>query len=51
MSFFFALFLWAIMAAFLITGVVMSVHGHFWVLGVGLVVFVTGVIKEAILPH
>jgi hypothetical protein len=51
MSFFFAMLLWAIMAAVLITGVVMLVHGSALLLGIGFLVFVAGVIKEGILPH
>jgi hypothetical protein len=51
MSFFFALFLWLVMAATLVTGVVLAVHDNFWLLGVGLFLFVAGVTKQAILHH
>ena len=43
--------LWAIMAAVLITGVVLLVHGTAWVLVVGFLLFAAGVIKVGILSH
>lgn len=51
MSFFFAMLLWAIIAAVLVTGVVMSVSGHFWLLGVGAFLFIAALTKEGILHH
>jgi len=51
MSFFFALFVWAIIAAVLVAGVVMSVSGHWWLLGVGGFLFIAAMTKEGILHH
>jgi hypothetical protein len=51
MSFFFAMLLWAIIAAVLVVGVVMSVSGHWWVLGVGAFLFIGAMTTEGILHH
>ena len=51
MSFFFALLLWVIIAAALVAGVVMSVYGHWWLLGVGAFLFIAAMTKEGILHH
>ena len=51
MSFFVALFVWAILAAILILGVVMAVKGSFWLLIVGFLAFVFGLTKVGILTH
>ena len=42
---------WLIMGAILATGVVMAVHGTFWLLIVGLIAFVLGVVKYGIFSH
>jgi hypothetical protein len=51
MNIFLALFVYFIMAAILVTGVVMAVQGTFWILIIGLLAFVLGVTKIAILHH
>ncbi|HWD19383.1 MAG TPA: hypothetical protein VHB20_08885 [Verrucomicrobiae bacterium] len=51
MSFIFALLLWLIIAALLVTGIVMSVSGHFWLLGIGSFLFIASMTKEGILNH
>jgi hypothetical protein len=42
---------WMIMGAFLAAGVVLAVKGTFWLLIVGLIGFVLGVIKYGIFSH
>ena len=51
MKIFLILLVWFIMGAILITGVVMAVKGIFWMLIVGLIAFVAGVIKYGIFSH
>jgi len=51
MSFFFALFLWAVIAAVLVAGIVAAVNGHWWLLGLGAFLFIAGLTKEGILHH
>jgi len=51
MSFWFALLLWAIIAAVLVAGVVMAAKGSFWLLGVGAFLFIASMTKEGILHH
>jgi hypothetical protein len=50
MSIFLAIIVYWIMAAILVAGVVLAVKGTFWLLIVGLIGFVLGVTKIAILP-
>ena len=51
MTVFFVMFLWALIAAVLVTGVVMAVLGHFWVLIVGMLLFIAGLTKFGIYGH
>jgi hypothetical protein len=51
MSIFLAIIIYWIMAAILVVGVIMAVKGTFWLLIVGLIAFILGVTKIAILPH
>lgn len=51
MSIFLAIIIYWIMAAILVVGVIMAVKGTFWLLIVGLIAFILGVTKVAILPH
>jgi hypothetical protein len=51
MNVFLAIIIYWIMAAILITGVILAVKGTFWLLIIGLIGFVLGVTKIAILPH
>ena len=51
MSFFFALLLYVVMAAVLATGIVMAVHGTFWLLIVGFLLFVIVLGKVCLVPH
>lgn len=51
MSVFLALFAWLVMAAILVTGVVMAVHGSFWLLILGALGFVVAVAKIGCLSH
>jgi hypothetical protein len=51
MKFFFVLFVWALMAATLATGVVLAVNGHFWLLIVGFLAFIAGITKFGVLSH
>jgi len=51
MNIFLAILAYCVMAAILVAGVVMAVKGSFWLLILGLVCFVLGVTKIAILHH
>jgi hypothetical protein len=51
MKIFGIMFLWALMAAVLVAGVVMAVNGSFWLLIVGALVFIGLMTKVGILPH
>ena len=51
MSIFLAIIIYWIMAAILVAGVILAVKGTFWLLIVGIIAFVLGVTKVAILPH
>lgn len=51
MNIFLALIIYLIMAAVLVAGVLLAVKGTFWLLIVGVVCFVLGVTRIAILPH
>jgi hypothetical protein len=51
MNVFFVIFLWLAIAAVLVTGVVMAVYGSFWLLILGVLGFVGGMIKYGILAH
>ena len=51
MKIFVALFVWFLMAAILTLGVVMSVKGSFWLLGVGLIGFILAIAKIGCLTH
>jgi hypothetical protein len=51
MSIFLAIFVYLIMAAILVAGVLLAVKGSFWLLIIGLVGFVLGVTKLSILHH
>ena len=51
MNIFLAIFVYLVMAAILIDGVVMAVKGSFWLLILGLIGFVLAVTKIAILHH
>jgi len=51
MSFFFALFVWLILAAVLAAGVVMAAKGSMILLVVGMLVFLAGFIKFGCLTH
>lgn len=51
MNIFLALFIYLLMAAILIVGVVLAVKGSFWLLIIGFIAFVLGVTKIAILHH
>jgi hypothetical protein len=47
----FLILIWLLMGLFLVTGVVMAVHGSFWMLAVGLVGFVLAVARIGCLSH
>jgi hypothetical protein len=52
MNAFLAIFVYLVMAAILIAGVLLAViKGSFWLLILGFIGFVLGVTKVAILPH
>jgi hypothetical protein len=51
MNIFLVILVWIIMGAILATGVVMAVHGTFWLLIVGLIGFVLAVVKYGIFSH
>ncbi len=51
MNVFLVIILWLIIAAILVTGVVMAVNGAFWLLILGLLAFIGGIIKFGILSH
>jgi hypothetical protein len=51
MKLIFIILLWAIIAAILAVGVVMAVHGTFWLLIVGILCFVGAITKYGILSH
>jgi len=51
MNIFLAMLVYLLMAAILVTGVVMAVKGVFWLLIVGLLGFVLAVAKLSILHH
>jgi hypothetical protein len=48
---FLIILVWLIMGAILVTGVVLAVKGVFWLLVVGLIGFVLGVVKYGIFSH
>lgn len=39
------------MGGVLVSGVVMAVHGNFWLLGLGFLAFIGGITKFGILSH
>ena len=46
------MFVWVVMAAVLVGGIVMAtVSGSFWLLGLGVLMFVAACTKWGILPH
>ena len=51
MKIFFIILVWLIIAAILVTGVTMAVSGTFWLLIVGLLLFIGGMTKYGILNH
>jgi hypothetical protein len=52
MNVFLAIVIYLVMAAILVAGVLLAViKGSFWLLIIGLIGFVLGVTKVAILPH
>ncbi|HEV7926072.1 MAG TPA: hypothetical protein VGR14_11990 [Verrucomicrobiae bacterium] len=51
MNAFLAIFIYLVMAVVLLFGVLLAVKGSFWLLIIGLLGFVLGVTKIAILPH
>jgi hypothetical protein len=51
MKIFLILFVWLLMAAILVTGVVLAVKGIFWLLIIGIIGFVLGVAKYGIFSH
>ena len=51
MNIFLAIFVYLVMAAILVVGVVLAVKGSFWLLILGLIALVLGVTKIAILHH
>jgi len=51
MKFYSVLLIWFIMAAILVTGVVLAVKGVFWVLIAGLLLFTAALIKYGIYSH
>jgi hypothetical protein len=52
MNVFLAIFVYLVMAAILVAGVLLAViKGSFWLLIIGLIGFVVGVTKVAILPR
>jgi hypothetical protein len=51
MSVFLAIFVYAIMAAILATGIVLAVHGTWWLLILGGLAFILGVATVCLHPH
>jgi len=51
MKLLFLMFVWLVMALLLVAGVVLAVHGSFWLLALGLVAFVLAVAKIGCLSH
>ena len=51
MSFYFALFVWLLIAAFLAVGIVMATKGAFLVLAIGTLAFIGAFIKWGCLTH
>jgi hypothetical protein len=51
MNIFLAIIVYLIMAVILVAGVLLAVKGTFWLLALGLLGFVLGVTKIAILHH
>jgi hypothetical protein len=51
MNIFLVIFVWLLMAAILVGGVVLAVKGIFWLLIIGLIGFVLAVIKYGIFSH
>jgi len=51
MSFFVSLFVWFLMAAVLIVGVILAVKGSFWLLILGLLAFIAAITKIGIFGH
>jgi hypothetical protein len=51
MSFFIGLFSWLVIAVLLVAGVVLATKGAFWLLGLGLVLFMAAFIKFGCLSH
>jgi hypothetical protein len=51
MNIFLVILVWLIMGGILATGVVLAVHGTFWLLIVGLIGFVLAVVRYGIFSH
>ncbi len=51
MSFYIALFVWLLIAAFLVVGIVMATKGAFLVLAIGALAFIGAFIKWGCLIH
>jgi hypothetical protein len=51
MKLLFLMFVWLVMAFLLVAGVLLAVHGNFWLLGFGLLGFAVAVAKIACLSH
>ena len=51
MKLLFVMLVWLVMALLLVVGVVMAVHGNFWLMAAGLVGFVLAVAKIGCLSH
>jgi len=51
MNVFFVILLWLMIAAILVTGVVLAVKGTFWLLILGLLAFVAALTKFGIYSH
>jgi hypothetical protein len=51
MKIYWVILVWLIMAAILVTGVVLAVKGTFWLLIAGLAGFVLAVVKYGIFSH
>jgi hypothetical protein len=45
------MFVWLLMALLLVAGIVLAVHGNFWLLGLGLIGFILAVAKIGCLSH
>ncbi|MGD0812513.1 MAG: hypothetical protein ABSA83_02825 [Verrucomicrobiota bacterium] len=51
MNIFVVILVWLIMAALLVTGVVLAVKGIFWLLAVSLIGFVLALVRYGIFSH